>query len=95
MQSQNTENTHYRVYTLLTELKNKSEALKSGSLKTKNLDNNALAVIREAGNEMIVLIINFKDNEKYQMDLRDLITITSNSKVSIKIATVNSGLTTE
>lgn len=95
MQKQKTGNTHYRVYTALTELKNKSVALKSGTLRTQNLDNNALAVIREAGSEIIALVINFKDNESYQIDLGNFLTVNSKSKVSVKVATINSGLTTE
>ncbi|XP_014208338.1 maltase 1-like [Copidosoma floridanum] len=61
---------HYKLYKSLTSLRNSSEVLKNGSLKTEILNgNDVLAVIRQTDRQSVILLINFQNEKSQKVDI--------------------------
>ncbi|XP_029161383.1 maltase 1-like [Nylanderia fulva] len=74
---------HYRVYRALTELRNTSDALKFGSLTTDVINNTVLCVLRKTSKEEVILLINFSDTDIQKVDLTKNLTQFENGMVKI------------
>lgn len=65
-------NSHYKVYTSLVALRKTSNPLKEGDVQTAVLNNDVLAVKRSAKGEIVLLLLNFK-NESVTVNLDSLV----------------------
>lgn len=83
---------HYQNYKILAHMHRKEKALTEGNYKsiTTN-DNKVLGVIRNNGCRVVVLLINFNDDES-NMQVVDLSKEDLPSKLTVKVASVGSGV---
>lgn len=79
---------HYKVYRALTELRVTSDALKFGSLTTDVLNNTVLLVLRKTHKEAVTLLINFSNQNKWKGDLTK--TLKGFKDGVVKVASVGS-----
>ncbi|XP_031836513.2 alpha glucosidase 2 [Nomia melanderi] len=81
-------NSHYKVYTSLVALRKSSNALKEGDVHTDVLDNDVLAVRRSASDEIVTLLLNFK-NDSVNVKLSDLL---KKKHTEVKLSSVGSSV---
>lgn len=83
---------HYKLYQKLTEMRKNSKALLEGSTKVNTLnDNKVLSIIRESGDETVILLINFADSQSVSVDLAANHNFKSNNG-NVKVSSIGSGI---
>ncbi|XP_043483468.1 maltase 2-like [Leptopilina heterotoma] len=83
------ENSHYKVYQALTNLRKTSPALRNGTLNIITIDSQILLIIRQDSEETISLIINFSDMESTSINLNSHVPNANKMTTVLKLAGSN------
>ncbi|XP_014607645.1 PREDICTED: maltase 1-like [Polistes canadensis] len=81
---------HYKIYTALMDLRNTMSVMKNGSYQSMVIDKNILVISRFNEHQLVTLVINFLDDKPQIVDLKVIAGKKSLNSTIVKVASVNS-----
>ncbi|XP_015183311.1 PREDICTED: maltase 1-like [Polistes dominula] len=81
---------HYKIYTALMNLRNTTDVMKNGSYQSTVIDKNLLAITRSNKNQLVTLVINFLDDKSQKINLKVIAGKRSLNSTIVKVASVDS-----